>query len=320
LLLALVFGTATPTSSFGNDAEKIPTIGELWGGSPSNAKPYRDAFRDGLRDLGYVDGKNIHIVSRYANGDNSLFPSLIEDLVAVRSNAILITPLALRAALHVTRTVPIVCPTMDAPVRNGFVASLAYPAGNVTGLTAQADETDPKRLELAMDVVPGLRRAALLYEATDPGWVAEAEALRIAARGAKINLRLFQIQNQVEIETVLRLIDQDRPQALIVWNSSRTIQHRETIMSFAAQRRIPVISEGRDLAQAGALVTYSPNFFEMYRRAAQYIDKLLKGASPRDLPVEQASQFELIVNLKTAKALGITIPESILLRADEVIR
>ena len=299
---------------------RVPVVGQLWGGNSATAAPYDQAFRDGLRNFGYVNGKNIKFLARYANGDAARFPALINELIALRVDLVVVSPIAVRAAMQATSTVPIICATIDEPVNHGLVASLAHPGGNLTGLSTQSADTDPKKLELTRELVPGIRQVGLLFEANDPGWLADAEAFRSIAAHARVTLHKYGVRNIEDIRTALIAIDKAQPKALIVWNSSLVVLHWDIIRRFALAHRLPVISEGRNLAEAGALVTYSADFIDMYRRSAAYVDKIMKGIKPADLPIEQPNKFELIVNLKTAKLLGMSVPESILLRADEVIR
>jgi putative ABC transport system substrate-binding protein len=307
-----------PATGDAEERGRLPTVGQIWLSNPSMVTPYDKAFRQGLADLGYVEGKNIRIVARYANGDSARLPTLLNELIALPPDVLLVSQAALGAARKATTTVPLVCATMGDPVAAGLVSSLARPGGNLTGLYALDTETDSKRLELAREIVPALKRIGLLFEPNDATRF-DADAFRALARDAGFSVRTFPVRSLEDIRSALGTMDKERPQALIVWSTSLIVLHRDTILGFAAQR-FPVISEGRALAQAGALLTYSANFYEMYRASAVYVDKILKGNKPADLPVEQPTKLELIVNLKTAKALGITIPQSILLRADEVIR
>ena len=216
--------------------------------------------------------------------------------------------------------IPIVSAAFYDPVAEGFANSLARPGGNVTGMSWQSPETSGKRLELTMEVLPGLRRVALLFDPGDPGAVLDANAVRSAATTAGVSITLFEVNESRTFDGMLAAIESDRPRALILVHSPLTVHYRERMVRFAINRRLPLISEGRDFAEAGALLTYGPSIVDMFRRGAGYVDKILKGAKPGDLPIEQPTKFELVVNLKTAKALGITIPQSILVRADEVIR
>jgi putative ABC transport system substrate-binding protein len=306
--------------TFADDSRKSPHIGLLLGGSPSSAKPYEEAFIEGMRVLGYVDGKTATISRRYANGDATRHPVLVRELIAHRVDVLVVSTAGVRAAMGATTTIPIVCPVFGSdPVRDGLVVSLAHPGGNVTGLYPLGTETDSKRLQFAMELVPGLKRVALLFESTNPGWVADANALHVAAQSSRVTLRTYGVRDQNEIQLALSGIDKDQVQALIVLSNPVLNQYRETIMKWA-HTRIPVISEQRDWAEAGALLTYSANFFEMYKQSAVYVDKILNGARAAELPIEQTSKFELVVNLKAAKQFGIAVPKSVLVQADEILK
>jgi putative ABC transport system substrate-binding protein len=226
---------------------------------------------------------------------------------------------AIPAAMQATRTIPVVCPTMDDPVRAGFAASFARPGGNLTGLYGLWDDTDRKVLELAMEVMPSLRRAGAIFEATDASVVVSANTVRTLARARGVAIRPFAVHNLEEIEAALAVVDRDRLQALFLYGTPLTYLHHNRIMDLVS-REVPVISDNRDFAAAGALLTYGASIRDMWRRGAVYVDKILKGAKPGDLPIERPNTFDLVINLKTAKTFGITVPESILLRADEIIR
>jgi putative ABC transport system substrate-binding protein len=258
--------------------------------------------------------------ARYANSDIGRLPVLVDELIALDVDVLFVTYRAVRAAKRATATVPIVSTAFYDPVAEGLVESLARPGGNVTGLSWQTPETSGKRLELIMQLVPGLERTALLFEPSDPGALLEANALRSAARRAGVTISLFELRNASDLAAVLAAMGRQRPQTLIVGHSAITVEHRERIASFAIRNGLPLVSEGSEFAEAGALLTYGPNVAESFRRAAHYVDQILKGAKPGDLPIEQPTKFDLVVNLKTAKALGLTIPQPMLLRASEVIR
>jgi putative ABC transport system substrate-binding protein len=308
-----------PALAYAAEGQKLPVIGQVLFTNPSNARPWDEAFRGGLHDLGYVEGKNITIVVRYANGDSSQLPAILQELIALRVGVLWTPSAVVLAAKEATKTIPIVCPTMGDPVEYGLVASLAHPGGNLTGLSWQGTDGDPKRLELARELVPTLRHLGVLFESY-PNASADVSAFRRLARSAGITrVDTFEVRNLEEIQAALKSIDKASLQALVVWSSNLLSLHRNAIFGSTAHR-LPVIADGREFAAAGALISYAPNSFDLYRRSATYVDKILKGAKPGDLPIEQPSKFELLVNLRTAKALGVTIPESVLLRADEIIR
>jgi putative ABC transport system substrate-binding protein len=314
LLLAISFGSAGA-----EERQKLPKIGQLYGTNPSIAKPYDDAVRDGLRSLGYVDGKNITLLPRYARGDPKQFPALLSELIAFDVDVLVVAVTALPAAIQATRTIPIVAPSMADPVAEGLVASLAHPGANLTGGAGLGPAAEFKRLQFAMEVGPGLKRAGLLFEATTPGFVADSNETRKVADGSGVSLHTYGVHNLDEIRSALARIDRDRLQALLLRGTPLILVHRQSILEFASAK-VPVIGESRELAEAGALITYSADYVEMWRQGSVYVDKILKGSKPSDLPIEQPTKFKLIINLRTANALHITIPESIRLLADEIIR
>jgi putative tryptophan/tyrosine transport system substrate-binding protein len=317
----IVLGLAAFAFSGGHAEEthNIPTIGEVWLGDPASVKVYDQAFRTALRSLGYVEGQNVRIVANYANGDAKQLPALIKELLASHADILLVSARAVRAAKEITRTVPIVCPSMGNPLKDGLVASLAQPGGNVTGLYAQANETQSKRLEFAIELIPGLKEIGVLFDASDPIVAGYADDLRILARKVGVTARMLGVQTPQAIRETAAAVDKNPPQALVVLNTPFTNMHREAIMRPLAHR-LPVIGEGRDYAVAGAVLTYAPDFVEMVRRSATYVDRILKGADPGSLPIEQPEKFQLIVNVKAAKTHRLKVSESILLRADEIIR
>jgi putative ABC transport system substrate-binding protein len=301
-----------------DESRKLPTIGLAIPVDPATDAPFQKAFRDGLRDLGYVDGKNVTLIVRYSNGDPAKLRGLIQELIALRVDVLWGDAPALKEA---TTTIPIVSAMMGDPVRTGLVASLARPGGNLTGLSTQRYDTDPKLLELTKELLPNLKRLCLLLDDTrerDLINYADNE-FRALARDVGVSVRLIPVRTPGDIRSALRTVHQERPQALMIWASAFMYQHRHTLIGSAAHR-LPVVGEGRALAEAGAVLTYSPDFADVFRRSAAYVDKILKGAKPADLPIEQPTKFKLVVNLKAAKALNINVPESILVRADEIIR
>jgi putative ABC transport system substrate-binding protein len=300
-------------------ARKLPLIGEVWFSNPSIAGPYDLAFRDGLRELGYVDGKNVTIVTRYANGDVAQVPVVLDQLISLPVDVIAVSPKAVQVARQKTATIPIVCPDMGNPVRDGLVASLAHPGGNLTGGYALDTETNAKRLELTIEIAPGTKTLGVMFDGNDMSLVQNAKALRALAQTVGVSVRTFAVRDWNEIQTAFSTIERDRVQALMIFDNPLTEAHLEAIMRYAAHR-LPVVSEGRDWAKAGALLAYGADYHDMWKHSAVFVDKILKGAKPGDLPVEQPTKFDLLVNMRTAKALGIAVPESILLRADEIIR
>jgi putative ABC transport system substrate-binding protein len=301
-----------------DESRKLPTIGLATPVDRVSAKPYIDAFREGLRNLGYVEGKNVIIIERYANGDRAKLHQIIKEFIARPVDVLFGDASVL---MEETKTIPIVSATMGDPVKTGLVASLSHPGGNLTGVSAQSYEVWPKQLELAKELIPNLRHVCLLFDATDePNSITNANTVfRTWARDVGIAVRTLPVASLDDLRAALKTIQKERPQALFVWLSPLLFQHHHLIMNSVA-RRMPVIGESREYAEAGALLTFSVDWMDMYTRSAVYVDKILKGAKPGDLPIEQPNKFQLIVNLKVAQALRLKVPESILLRADEVIR
>ena len=280
-----------------------------------------ETFRQGLRDLGYVDGANIVIEYRFADGRFERLPALAADLVRLNVDVIVasVTQASL-AARDATKTIPIVIAGVSDPVGSGLIANLARPGGNITGTSSQTSEVVGKSLEFLKETIPGIVRVAALWNPANAVFqtqmLKEAEA---AAAALKIQLEGFGARNAEELGTAFTAITLERADALLVLADPLLISHQKLIIDYALKRRLPAIYATKDHAAAGGLMTYGPNIEGQFRRAATYVDKILKGAKPADLPVEQPTQFELVINLKTAKALGITIPTTLLARADEVI-
>jgi putative ABC transport system substrate-binding protein len=315
ILLGLL---AVASLTVAGNEPRTPVIGQVWLTNPTVAAPFDQAFRNGLRDLGYVEGSNVVVVPRYAEGDATRIPGLLQQLVALPVDVLLVSPAAVEVAKGAANDLPVVCATMRDPVENGFASSLSRPGGNLTGLALQRADTDPKRFELIKEVTPGLRRLGVLFEAY-PNASADLRSFRAMVRNAGVEVTAYEVHNLEDIRSALRRMEADRPQALIVQGSALITLHRHALFGPTASR-LPVISDDREFAQAGALLTYGPDSYDLYRRAAGYIDKILKGAKAAEIPIEQPTKFLLIVNLKTARTLGVKIPSPVLLRADEVIR
>jgi putative ABC transport system substrate-binding protein len=288
--------------------------------TPQLAAFGREPFHDGLRQLGYHDGKNIAVVARYADSDPRRFPVLLDELLAANVDVLFLVGPAVPIAKQKTDRVPIVCATCADPVAEGLAVSYARPGGNVTGLSWQSLELSAKRLELATEIAPGFSRLAVMFDAGDVGGTLEAKRLEEAARRIGTRVRLFAIRDGDSIHIALTAIVKDRTQVLIVSDSSLTWVHSKHIAAAATKAGMVLIAESRSFAEAGAVLTYGPNGVSMFRRAASYIDRILKGADAGELPIEQPTKFDLVVNLVTADAIGIKIPQSVLSRADEVIR
>jgi len=300
---------------------KVPWIGWLTGASPSAQLARIEAFRQGLRELGYVEGKNIVIEYRYAEAKLDRLPALAAELVRLKVDVIVSagSP-ATRPAKEATATIPIVMAQDSDPVGNGFVASLARPGGNITGLATLAPEISGKQLELLKEIVPKLSRVAVLGTSTRPGTAQSLKEIELAARAFGVKLQYLDVLSSKDIETAFREASKGRAGAIVVLGSPVFTSQRTQIVELAVKSRLPAISWRSDFVEAGGLMTYGVSITDLDRRAATYVDKILKGAKPADLPVEQPTKFELIINLKAAKQIGLTIPPNVLARADRVIR
>jgi putative ABC transport system substrate-binding protein len=287
---------------------------------PGPTSPQIQGFWEGLRELGYVEGQNVTVEYRSAHDRLDRLPSLAEQLVTLKVDIIYatVTPAA-DAAKKATQTIPIVFGASDDPVAHGLVASLARPGGNVTGLSLAAPDVSGKRLELLKEVLPGVSRVAILWNAANPIIARQLTETQAAAEVLSTKLHIVAVRGPDDFESAFRAIMKDRPGALVVLADFLTVGHRGRIAEFAAQNRLPTMCEFREFVAAGCLVAYGPSLPDSGRRVAHYVDRILKGAKPGNLPVEQPTKFELVINMKTAKALGLTIPPSLLLRADHVI-
>jgi len=305
--------TAQPT--------KIPRIGYLSTDSPSTIAVRIEAFRQGLHELGYVERKNIVIEWRFAEGKAERLAGLAAELVGLKVDVIVTSgPAATRAAKEATVTISIVTAQDNDPVGNGLVASLARPGGNITGLSTLAPEISGKRLELVKEIVPRLSRLAVLGSLTTPG---NAQALReseLAARALEVQLQYLDVRGAKDIAPAFRAATKGRADALLVLQSPVFVNERRQLADLAVKSRLPAIYDRREFVDDGGLICYGTNYTDLSHRAATYVDKILKGAKPADLPVEQPTKFELIINLKAAKQIGLTVPPNVLARADRVIR
>jgi putative tryptophan/tyrosine transport system substrate-binding protein len=323
IALLAVFLLAVPLAAEAQQAAKLARIGYL---SPNlAASPHRhEAFRQGLRDLGYVEGRNVVIESRDAEGKDERLPTLAAELVALKVDVIVAagTPATL-AAKQATRTIPIVFAVAADPVTSGLVANLARPGGNVTGLSILAPELVGKCLEQLKQAVPGVRRVAVLWHSGGLGERTEKDMLKaaeVAARALGVRPQFVEARGPDDFDRAFSDMTRARADALTVLTSVMFLSERRRLVELAAQNRLPAVYPWREGVDAGGLMSYGANVADNYRRAAAYVDKILKGAKPADLPVQQPTKFELVINLKTAKALGLTIPPSLLQRADEVIQ
>jgi putative ABC transport system substrate-binding protein len=321
LTLALV---AAPLAAEGQPPATVPRIGMLFpGAAPSPGQPdlLLEAFRQGLRELGYVEGQNVVIEYRWAEGREARFSEFATDLVR-RHVAVIVTmgTPAVRAAKAATSTIPIVMAFAGDPVGIGVVASLARPGANITGLSLLDTDLDGKRLELLQEAVPGLTRIAILWSANDPGMTLAFSRAEVAIRALGVAMQSLAVREPDDFPDAFQAAQAGRAEALIVMAQPFTLRHRAQILELVAKHRLPAVYTLRGFVDAGGLIAYGPNLADLFRRAATYVDKILKGAKPADLPVEQPMKFELVINLKAAQALDLTIPPTLLFQADEVIR
>jgi putative tryptophan/tyrosine transport system substrate-binding protein len=305
--------------SAGAQQTKVPRIGVLILGAPPNAN--LDAFIQGLRELGYIEGKNLLIDYRFAEGRAERLPELATELVRLKVDAIFTagTP-AIFALKQATKTIPVVFFSTSDPVGTGVVASLAHPGGNITGISVLASDLWPKRLELLKEIFPKLTRVAMLWNKGNAGMALEAQATQEVAGPLGVSLQDRGVKDPNELDVVFLAMTKDRPDGFLALMDPVLNSYQKRILDFLAQNRLPAIFENRNWVEAGGLISYGANYADAHRRAATLIDKVLKGAKPADLPVEQPTKFELVVNLKTAKQIGLTIPPNVLARADKVIR
>ena len=315
---------AAPLAAQAQPAGKVPRVGYLSAGSYSDSQAlgFLDAFRLGLRELGWVEGQNIAIDYRFAEGRFDRLPDLAAELVRLKVDVIVAVPTpAAAAARNATETIPIVMMSGSVdPVGLGFIASLARPGGNVTGLSYGAGtEIFGKGLELLKETVPKVRRVAILSNPASPIQPLIIKEVDVAARSLGVQLQLLEARGPNEFDGAFAAMAKERVGALLVVADSIFILHRTRLADLAARSRLPAAYGTRESVDAGGLMSYGPSVRDLVRRSATFVDKILKGAKPGDLPVEQPTKFDLVINLKTAKALGLTIPPSLLLRADEVI-
>ena len=312
---------AAPLAAEAQQAGKVWRIGYLDQGSADRNKPYLEAFQQGLRDLGWVAGKNVVFEARFAEGKTDRLPALAAELVRLKVELIATssTPAAL-AAKQATTTIPIVMGFAADPVGSGIVRSLARPGGNITGWTHQGLELRAKYLELLKEAVPEATRFGVLWNPANPVHQSSMEVIEAAARRLKVDLYPVGVREPKDLESAFSSLAAKRAEALVVYPDGMFQSQTSLIVTLAAQRRFPAIYGIRAYIDAGGLMTYGTNLSDMFRLGASFADKILKGAKPADLPVEQPTKFELVINLKTAKALGLTIPPSLLARADQVIQ
>jgi putative ABC transport system substrate-binding protein len=317
-LYAMLFALCFAASA--QQQKKIPRIGYLGFTTPTNQDRI-EAFRQGLRQLGYAEGKDFAIEYRYADGKLDRLNELVAELGRLKVDVIVTSgPPPTRAAKATTATIPIVMTQGSDPVGNGFVASLAHPGGNITGLSNLSPETSGKQLELLKETVPKLSRVAVLGTSTIPGHALLLREVGLAAGPLNVQLQSLDVLGPKDIETAFRAATNQRAEAFIVLTGGILSAQRTRILEYLVKSRLPAIYSGPQYVEAGGLMSYGVNITDLDRRAATYVDKILKGAKPADLPVEQPKKFELTINLKAAKQIGLTIPPNVLARADRVIK
>jgi len=315
---ALLFAVCVPATA--QQQTKIPRIGFL-AANPSGSSDRAQAFRRGLRELGYIEGKNIVIEWRDAEGKSERLPVLAAELVRLKVDVIVTAGAAsTRPAKEATATIPIVMTSDNDPVGSGFVASLARPAGNITGLSQMAPELAGKRLEVLQDIVPKLSRVAVIGELKNPGNAQAFRETELAAGAFRVQLQSLDVRGPKDIEAGFQAASAGRADAALVLGGPVATAHRVHIVDLAAKSRIPAMYPSSDYTDAGGLMFYGASITDLFRRAATYVDKILKGAKPADLPVQQATKFEFVINLKAANQIGLTIPVEMLAKANRVIK
>src|SRR5262245_48439377 len=315
--IAVVSGSilTTPLVGKAQQAGRVARIGML-GGPPSD--PFVEAFKQGLRELGYVEGQNIVLQYRWAEGRMERLPALAADLVRLKVDIIVASSQGAVAAKRETTEIPIVMPIITDPVRLGLVASLARPGGNATGFATQNEELPGKWLELLKEVLPKVSRVAILLHPTYDGGV-QLKASEVAARSLGLRLQKLKVESPADLLIAFAEMQKNGAEALVVSSSPLFYANKTQLVDFAATRRLPTIYHQSEFVVGGGLMSYAPDFRDLFRRSASYVDKILKGAKPGDLPVQQPTKFELVINLKTAKTLRVAIPQTVILQADKVI-
>ena len=295
---------------------KIVTIGVL----AIEPWPPIDTFRQALNNLGYIEGKNIRFEYRYAEGYNERLPELANDLADLNVDVIVTWGTdAVLAAKQATTTIPIVMGAIGDPLGSGIVTNLARPGGNVTGSSSRAAELESKRLELLKEAVPGLSRVAILFNPTNHYMPLALQSARNGAQMLHVSLAIYEVRDTTTLDAAFVTLTKDRPDALMVPADTFLVSQRSRIAQFAIENKLPSVYTFREYIEAGGLIAYTPNYHDLFRRAASYVDKILKGAKPGELPIGQPTKFQLVINLKTAKALGLVIPRALLVGADQVI-
>jgi putative ABC transport system substrate-binding protein len=316
-LIAMLSGLYSPAEA--QQPKKVPRIGFLLQAPPT--EPQVEAFRQGLRDLGYVEEKNILFEYRHTQGKPDRLPRFAEELVRLKVDVIVVAgTLATSAAKNATTEIPIVMAVAGDPVGSGHVASLGRPGGNITGLTNLAPELGGKRLELLKEVIPGLSRVAILSDPTNPIFTLQLKEVESAAQALKLQLQILQVREPNDFDSAFGAAKKSRAGAVGTLASAFLGTYRQKLADSAEKSRLPMMYHSSGFVEVGGLMSYGVNNADLYRRAATYVDKILKGAKPGDLPIEQPKKFELAINLKAAKQIGLTIPQSVLYRADKVVR
>jgi putative ABC transport system substrate-binding protein len=302
-------------------AAKVHRIGFLGNSTAALEAHLVGPFREGLRELGHFEGQNLVIEYRWADGKYERFPALIAELLAQKVEVIVTagTPASL-AVKKATMSVPLVVVGVGDPVASGLVASLARPGGNITGLTSIGEETEGKRWELLREMLPKLTEVAVLQNPENPSLLPTLKNMRVAAQTMGIRLRVSEVKSAGDLDETFQAMVRERPGAILVMGDRLFLHNRQRIMDFATKQRLPVLPVHPELVAVGGLMSFGASYPAMHRRAAYFVDRILKGAKPADLPVERPTKFELIVNLKAAKALGLTVPPSLLTRADQIIQ
>ena len=320
LLVTLALGILlAPLAAGGQQAGKVYRVGFLWD-SPTVFPDAIEAFRQGLRDLGYMEGRNIAIEYRWAEGKPERMRELAEELVRLKVDVIMApSSIYTGAAKRATSTIPIIFMSHADPLGSGHVANLARPGGNITGLSIMMTETNVKGLELLKEAVPGLSRVAVIWDPATPSHGPGLKAVEVAGPALGLRIQPVAVRSAVEYDSAFSAISRERAGAILVLSTPIFIAGAKRLAELAITHKLPSMFGPRHHVEAGGLMSYSPDRVDLYRRGAIYVDKILKGAKPADLPVEQPTKFELVINLKTAKALGLTIPPSVLFRADKLI-
>jgi ABC-type uncharacterized transport system substrate-binding protein len=312
---AMLTGPALPQ----DQPSAAKTIGVLWSGTADGTAAYWGAFLEGMRNLGWIDGKTAHFVMRFDNDDKTLLPELARQLVALRVDVLAVTIIAAPAARTATVDIPIVVLDSGDPIVDGLTKTLSRPIGNVTGISWQSKETALKRLELIKELIPGLSRLGVLYDSGDSSVLPEIDSYRAATAGSDVALRSFKVRSSREFQAAFAAIKRYQPQALIYPVSVLSASNLELVVTFASGLRLPTFSESAEYVEKGILLSYGADYVDAYQRAAIQVDKILRGAKPTNLPWTQPTQFELVVNMEVVEELGLTIPESIRLRTTRII-